>query len=136
MFETFDMPDTHESCARRNCTTGPLQALTMLNDKLTLEWAEAFAERVLQKAGADRNQQIETAYRIAFGRPPTDSERSLIGAFFAKQEQTIDELSPVSEEGAVTLNLVLPPSGGQTSAAALVDFCHTLLNSNEFVYLN
>jgi hypothetical protein len=39
MFETFDMPDTHESCARRNCTTSPLQALNMMNDALTLEWS-------------------------------------------------------------------------------------------------
>jgi len=134
MFETFDMPDTHESCARRNCTTSPLQALTMLNDKLTLEWAQAFAERVLQKAGGDRARQVETAYRMALGRPPTDSEKSLVDSFFAKQEQTIDELSPVSEEGA--LPLVLPASMTHASAAALVDFCHTLLNSNEFLYLN
>ena len=33
MFETFDMPDTHESCSRRNVTTGPIQALTLLNSK-------------------------------------------------------------------------------------------------------
>src|SRR5262245_37872672 len=30
MFEAFDMPDTHESCARRNVTTTPVQALTLL----------------------------------------------------------------------------------------------------------
>ncbi|MEW6161287.1 MAG: DUF1549 and DUF1553 domain-containing protein, partial [Verrucomicrobiota bacterium] len=55
MFETFDMPDTHESCARRNVTTSPLQALTMLNSNLALEWAQGFAGRVLENAGNNRS---------------------------------------------------------------------------------
>ena len=43
MLEAFDMPDTHESCSRRDVTTTAPQALTMLNDKVALEWAQAFA---------------------------------------------------------------------------------------------
>src|SRR6185436_11988780 len=58
MFETFDMPDTHESCARRNITTTPVQALTMLNSELTLQWAQNFAGRILQAAGNDLDAQI------------------------------------------------------------------------------
>ena len=45
MLEAFDMPDTHESCPRRDVTTTAPQALTMLNDKVALEWAQAFAGR-------------------------------------------------------------------------------------------
>jgi hypothetical protein len=30
----------------------------------------------------------------------------------------------------------LPPHVDAARAAALVDFCHALLNSNEFVYVN
>src|SRR5262249_18397575 len=30
LFEAFDMPDTHESCPRRDVTTSPVQALTLL----------------------------------------------------------------------------------------------------------
>ena len=42
MMEAFDMPDTHESCSRRDVTTTAPQALTMLNDRVALEWAQAF----------------------------------------------------------------------------------------------
>jgi hypothetical protein len=51
MLESLDMPDTHESCGRRNLTTTAPQALTLLNSKLTLEWAQAFAARVIHPAG-------------------------------------------------------------------------------------
>jgi hypothetical protein len=52
MLESLDMPDTHESCGRRNMTTTAPQALTLLNSKLTLEWAQAFAARVMRAAGS------------------------------------------------------------------------------------
>src|SRR5436309_2539163 len=51
LFESFDMPDTHESCPRRNVTITPLQALNLLNSELTLRWAESFAARVIGFAG-------------------------------------------------------------------------------------
>jgi hypothetical protein len=134
MFETFDMPDTHESCSRRNSTTSPLQALTMLNNKVTLEWAQAFAGRVLQSAGPNRERQIETAYRLAFARTPSTSERSLAEKFFDHHASIIAERArndePLALPALLSLNVPEP------EAATLVDFCHMLLNSNEFVYLN
>jgi hypothetical protein len=134
MFETFDMPDTHESCARRNVTTSPLQALSMLNDKLTLEWAESFAGRVLKMAGDDRTRQIRAAYELAFARLPTATEEKLVTSFLDEHAKVIAERAESNEE------LALPPEfkkgGNAVDAATLVDFCHALLNSNEFVYLN
>jgi hypothetical protein len=134
MFETFDMPDTHESCARRNCTTSPLQALSMMNDALTLEWARGFASRVLSQAGPDRRNQIDCAYRIAFGRLPTDSECSLVDHFFSEHSQIIEQRLRGNE--LVALPDEMPASISLVQAATLEDFCHMLLNSNEFVYLN
>ena len=43
MLESFDMPDTHESCARRSTTTTAPQALALLNSEHTLGWAQAMA---------------------------------------------------------------------------------------------
>jgi hypothetical protein len=155
MFETFDMPDTHESCPRRNTTTSPLQALTMLNNKLSLEWAEAFADRVLQKAGNDAPKQIETAYLMAYSRLPDDEERSIMRQFFSHQGAILEERLINGEQvplpahfeasqEVVTLRLLPsyitgdpgPGSEEKLNAATLVDLCHMLLNSNEFVYLN
>src|SRR5437588_2349 len=51
MLQAFDMPDTHETCERRNVTTTAPQALAMINGQDPLEWAQAFAGRVLTQAG-------------------------------------------------------------------------------------
>ncbi|HUS35510.1 MAG TPA: DUF1549 and DUF1553 domain-containing protein, partial [Verrucomicrobiae bacterium] len=134
MFETFDMPDTHESCARRNVTTSPLQALTMLNDKLTVEWAESFAGRVLKTAGSDETKQVKAAYELAFAREPKSEETEMVKRFFAEHSKIVKER--VVEDEPVSLPGGFPENGDKVTGATLVDFCHALLNSNEFVYVN
>ena len=134
MFETFDMPDTHESCSRRNITTSPLQALTMLNDKVTIEWAESFAGRVLRVAGDDETKQVEAAYRIALSREPNAAEATLAKRFFGEHSKVVKER--LIEDEPVSLPAGFPSDGDKAVGATLVDFCHALLNSNEFVYVN
>jgi hypothetical protein len=134
MFETFDMPDTHESCSRRNITTSPLQALTMLNSNLTLDWARSFAQRVIQTTGASRERQIEAAYQLAYGRRPDKAEKQLVTAFFAEHQPLLAQRVTAGEELALPPDL--PSDIDRTEAAALVDLCHMLMNSNEFVYRN
>ncbi len=73
----FDMPDTHESCGRRNQTITAPQAMSLLNSKVSLDWAEAFASRILKQAGTDQNAQIENAYRLAYDRKPDGFEKRL-----------------------------------------------------------
>ncbi len=134
MHEVFDMPDTHESCGRRNITTTAPQALTMLNSRLALEWAQAFAGRVLDSAGPDLNAQIDAAYRMAFSRRPDKTELAVAHSFFGRHRAILAERVAAGEK------LALPGANHGTiepaAAASLVDFCHMLMNSNEFVYRN
>ena len=128
LFEAFDMPDTHEPCARREITTTAPQALMLLNDESVLDAARHFAGRVLQQAGPDREAQITNAYRLAFNRTPTEEEKHLATAFLRRQSALL--------AAQPKLLLPVPPPGGANGAeaAALVDLCHALLNSNEFLY--
>jgi hypothetical protein len=134
LFQAFDMPDTHESCARRANTTTAPQALSLLNDNIILRAAQSFAGRVLQSAGADVKAQVAAAYRLAFAREPDAAECELALAFLRKQAAAIktrlDEKRPVALPSKLSANV--EPS----HTAALVDFCHVLFNSNEFVYVN
>jgi hypothetical protein len=132
MFEAFDMPDTHESCPRRYNTTTASQALALLNDKLSLQWAQAFAGRVLAKAGNDPDARIDAAYRLAYARHVTRDESGLVRKFIEAQAVVAAEKSP----GAGPLALPVPVPEGMTPAegAAFVDLCHVLMNSDEFVY--
>ncbi len=134
MFQAFDMPDTHESCSRRAVTTTAPQALNLLNDRAILASAQSFAGRVLKEAGADANAQIVAAYRLAFSREPDAGERKLAMDFLRQQSALIK--SRIEAKQPVALPSNCPVEIDQARAAALVDFCHVLFNSNEFVYVN
>jgi len=132
MLESLDMPDTHESCGRRNMTTTAPQALTLLNSKLTLEWAQAFAARVMSIAGSMASQQVEAAYQLAYSRKPDATELQTALVFLERQRGII-----AARQGAVlALPAPAPEPSDRPAAAALVDLCHMLMNSNEFVYRN
>jgi hypothetical protein len=129
MMEAFDMPDTHESCSRRDVTTTAPQALTMLNDRVALEWAQAFAGRAL----ADKDP-VDRAFRLAYSRLPDPWEKDTVATFFHKQETLIAARLAKGEKPA--LPAAMPDGLDPAHAAAFVDFCQMLMNSNEFVYRN
>jgi hypothetical protein len=134
MFETFDFPDTHESCARRYTTITPTQSLALLNDELVLSWSVALAGRILNDAGLPAEAQVDRAYRLVHHRAPKLTERSAILEFLQTQASVLREQMARNEKVRVPESL--PEGVDRAHAAAFVDFCHTLLNSNEFAYLN
>jgi len=85
MFEVFDLPDQNTSCGRRNVSTVPTQALTLLNDEAVLRQAKLFADRVKEAAPGDSAKQIDLAYRIALSRPPREEEARLAAEFLQKR---------------------------------------------------
>ena len=134
MLESFDMPDTHESCARRSTTTTAPQALALLNSEHTLGWAKGMAGRVLREAGEHTDQQVQAGFRLAYSRVPDPWEKDTVQTFLETQQRIIAERAAAG--GELLLPDVIPGSMSEAQAAAVVDFCHMLLNSNEFVYRN
>jgi hypothetical protein len=86
MFEVFDLPDQNITCSRRNVSTVPTQALTLLNDDFVLRQAQLFANRMAESAPGDSRAQIRMAYGIALSRPPTSEEMRLALGFLSKQK--------------------------------------------------
>ena len=129
MMEALDMPDTHESCSRREVTTTAPQALTMLNDKVALEWARALAGRAL--ASPD---PVNRAFELAYSRKPDGWEKDTVATFLEKQKKVI--AARVAAGQPLALPSALPDGVEREFAAAFVDFCQMILNSNEFVYRN
>jgi hypothetical protein len=84
--ETLDCADPSLIVEKRNETLTALQALSLLNNKFMVRMSEHFAARVTAEAGqaADANQQIDAAYRLAFGRLPAPAERQTLAAIAAK----------------------------------------------------
>jgi hypothetical protein len=86
--EVFDQPDLQTSCARRISSTHPPQSLELLNGELSNRLAADFAERLKPDTGDDPAKQIERAYWLAAGRPPSERERDIAIEFLRQQPLT------------------------------------------------
>src|SRR5262249_20599468 len=105
MLEVFDKPDTNLACARRNRSTIAPQALILMNSSFVLFQAKRFADRLELEAGRDPEKQITRAYELALARAPKPTELAIAKSFFEGNKD------------------------------ALIDFCQTIFNLNEFVYV-
>jgi len=136
MLQEFDSANTFESAHLRTNTVTASQSLDLLNNDLVLEWARAFAGRVLGDSGPGSNAQIARAYRLAYGREPAVDEQKVAATF-------LDEQAPILAARLAGGDTAKPPMPTKTPegmdparAAAFVDFCQMLLASNEFLYVN
>jgi hypothetical protein len=111
MLRIFDFPDANVSAASRTETTVPQQQLFVLNSDFIIEQAKAFAKRVTVE-DHDLSGQVNFAYRLAFGRLPSDDERRLAEAYLGKENEKDDKLSRWEQ------------------------YCQALLASNELMYLD
>jgi hypothetical protein len=113
MLVGFDAPDTDTSCAVRDSTTVPTQALSMLNGQFMQEQAGTLAKRLEQERPGDVAAQVAHAIRLTTGRVPGDSE----------------------VEGDVKFIEVLKSDEKLSPQEALRMYCLLILNTNEFIYL-
>ncbi|MDR3618362.1 MAG: PSD1 and planctomycete cytochrome C domain-containing protein [Paludisphaera borealis] len=85
-FITMDAPTSDTTCVRRERSNTPLQALTMLNDAVFVEAAQALARRIVREAPAPTAEaRIVLAFRLCMGRAPRPEELSRITAFYGDQ---------------------------------------------------
>jgi hypothetical protein len=120
LLSAFDQPAVAVNCTRRDTSAVPLQALTMLNDPLVAELAEHFARRVRRLAGDERDRAIQTAFRLALARRPSAAEADICARLLERQERLFRSQKL---------------SAGEAEHRAVVQLCHTLLNTSEFLYV-
>ena len=107
LLDVFDIPDGSSSIPQRNVTTTPTQSLLMINGPWLLERAKTLALRIANEA-KESDEQVRLAYRLVFARAPTAEEETDAVAFVS----------------------------GDRGSERLVDLCHVLLNSSEFLYVD
>jgi hypothetical protein len=118
LFDAFDWPDLHNSCSRRANTTTAPQALQLLNGEFTQERAQRLGADLLTQYGDDDAGLVARAYRAAWCREATSQEVRLGVKFVAEQTSR------------------LKARAGDARKAAVVDFCHAVMNTNEFLYVD
>ena len=118
MMDTFDYPEMGPNCLSRSVSTVSPQALMLMNDKHVRDLAVSFAGRVEsildQRGAASPGDQVDTVYQLALSRPPGDTERHL-GIASLKELHNVWQKEP---------------------HAALETYCHTILNSAAFLYVD
>jgi hypothetical protein len=65
------------STGKRNVSTVPTQALTLLNNPFVIKQAEELAVRLVREAPNNPARQIDLGYQYALSRAPSDLERSM-----------------------------------------------------------
>jgi hypothetical protein len=125
ILEDFDLPPMTPNCIDRPISTVATQALHLMNNRSVYEMAEQFATRVREIAKSDPQQQIECVWRLALCRQPTPKERQLAAVALSDLTQEWAEQDP-KIDGEIN---------AQPTAAdkALVNLCHAIFNSAEFL---
>lgn len=121
LLELFDAPATTHTCERRTESVVPTQALVLMNDEFTQQQAMHFADRVIREVGDSATRRVERAVVLALGRTAATTEIQEAAAFVDSQA------SAHRERGS---------DNSLAERAALADFCHVLINSNEFAFLD
>jgi hypothetical protein len=118
MLHAHDQPVMETNCTRRSRSTVSTQALTLLNSDTVVAYAQALADRGMREAP---EAPLACIVQTALSRDYLPADATLLGDFL------------IAQQGRYTARGDPPDTARRN---ALVDVCHILLASNEFVYLD
>lgn len=123
--ETFDAPDAVQVACKRDRSTTPLQALTLLNDPVFAEAARELARRAAREAGPDSADRARLMFRLCLSREPGDRELARLLAYRDQQLRLAAEASAVGAER--------DPGAASKEAFSWTAVASVLLNLAEFL---
>jgi len=124
--ETFDFPQMNPNCIERRDSTVAPQALHLMNNGMVEQLAAEFAKRVRRSAGGQPTRQIDAVYLIALSRTPTAEEKKL----------GLEALEALADEWEKQLSTAGILDRDAAELKALATYCHAILNSAAFLYVD
>jgi mono/diheme cytochrome c family protein len=82
----FDVADGNQSCVRRDRSTTPIQALTLLNDPVFVECAQALGRRLISLS-PERDERLRRGFQLCVARQPSAEELALLVQLVERQRQ-------------------------------------------------
>jgi mono/diheme cytochrome c family protein len=113
--EAFDPPDQTLVSGRRDTTTVPGQALFVLNSTFVRKQALTLADTLLAEKGDDTGR-IESAYRRALGRLPTEAEVARVRSFLGEYEAAYRDPTAVAASKSAETPVAETPVPSPTPA--------------------
>ena len=126
---TFDLPSMTPNCIERSESIVAIQALFLMNNATIDQLATSFAERVEREVGLEIDRQIRRAHLVAFSRRPGNEELEIGRA--ALEQLTQHWTRHLESEAKAGRKHNGPPA-----RRALASYCHALLNSAAFLYID
>jgi hypothetical protein len=126
---TFDAPPTNAGCTRRDRSNSPLQALTLLNDPVFFEAAQAMARAALSQPDQSDSDRIQWIFRRAVSRNATASEVRVMLDYLEEQRRLVREKTEAVEK----LAPVTVAGVDRVEVAAWTGLCSVALNLHEFI---
>ncbi|TWU03142.1 DUF1553 domain-containing protein [Neorhodopirellula pilleata] len=121
LLASFDLPLFFNSNSSRNTTTTPIQSLLMFNSDRMLGHARKFAQRISSQSD-QLEDQIASAWNLAFARPPTKGETQASLAFIKTQTDRLRAIESKKQEQTTAIETSkLPYRDGQAVKFAVKD---------------
>ena len=133
VLQSFDRPDmTETNCTERTSSTVAPQSLMLMNSQFITDFSGHIAKRLQRDHANDLTAQIDLAWRLIYGRPPSDTEASDARSFLENQQRVLPPkpVAPKLVKGQPA------PVVLDAATLSLATFCQALLSSNEFLYVN
>ncbi|NDJ10597.1 MAG: DUF1553 domain-containing protein [Acidobacteriia bacterium] len=128
LLDAFDQPTMTPNCTERRQSNVATQALHMMNGSMTWDLSQYMAGRVMDDAGSDRAKQVSEVYLRSFSRRPSADEIKLgTEAIETFRKQWPDRLATDNDAA---------PRADRANWMALANYCHAILNSAEFSFID
>lgn len=132
-FAVMDAPTSETACVRRERSDTPLQALTLLNDAVFVEAAQALARRVLKECTGSAEDRARLAFRLCLTRTPRPEELKSLVAFHHHQLARF-QAGKLDAAPIAGIDAKNPPTGVDVNdLAAWTTVARALLNLDETV---
>ena len=125
ILESFDSPQMGPNCVERGESIVAPQALHLLNNAHVHSLAAQFADRVRREVGDNVEAQVERIHLLAFGTAPSQEVR----------ERAKEDLGQLTQQWLATLGNG-PGAPKLAAERALQNYCHAIVNTAEFVYID
>ena len=125
---TFDAPDAADACVRRERSNTPLQALTMMNEGVFVEAAQALALRAMREGP----NPLEKLFCLVLSRSPRAEELTRLQTFHTEQKARVQSGGQEALQVLGVHQKAISPAQA-TEAATLVAVARVLLNLDEFI---
>ncbi len=119
MMTTFDRPIPFTTFGKRDVTNVPAQSLILMNDPFVIQQSEILAQNVLAQTDLSFDQKVAWIYMRTFSRKPTEKE--------------VDNASQFMDKIAAMKNSELDKT--DLDLEVWKEYCHSIFNLKEFIYL-